>query len=77
MWKQCLSLRLWANAFQENYLDSEKDECVFTVDESWIYLSDCNREIYRFTIKYRMKKRPKCWLRENKKSFAEDFMVIP
>lgn len=59
----------------ENYLAGEKWKYVVTIDEAWIYLSDCNR---KRSIYYRKRgeKDINCWFRENKESFAKGFMVI-
>ena len=59
----------------ENYLADGKWKDLITVDEAWMYLSNYNRKRSIYYRK-RLEKDLTCWLRENKKSFAKDFMII-
>jgi len=64
-----------ARKFYEHYLARDKWKFVATLDEAWIYLSDCNK-IRAIYYRPRGTKGHATWVRECKESFSRGFMVV-
>jgi hypothetical protein len=59
----------------ENHLASDKWKYVVTLDEAWLYLSDCNKHRAIFYRK-RGEKKFQTWFKESRESFPKGFMIV-
>jgi hypothetical protein len=64
-----------ARKLYENHLSGEKWKYVVTIDESWVYLSDCNQKRKIYYSKPGKNNIGK-WPLEAKESFSKGFMVV-
>jgi hypothetical protein len=59
----------------EKHLSGEKWKFVVTLDEAWIYLSDCGKKRGIF-YKKRTEKSTENWFKESREGFPKGFMVV-
>ena len=73
--KHVVDRRTRCRKLYENHLSGDKWKNVVTIDESWVYLSDCNR---KRSIYYRERgeKSLTTWFHECKETFSKGFMIV-
>lgn len=59
----------------EKHLSKEKWKTIVTIDESWVYLNDCNKKRAIYYHK-RGEKNLSTWFKESKESFSKGFMIV-